>query len=312
AGAGLGAAFSRRVLRPLAEVRQAAVAIAGGRLDTRVATVDDADLGALVASFNDMARALQERIERDARFASDVSHELRSPLTTLSASIEVLEGRRDEMPERSRAALDLLVADVRRFGAMVADLLEISRFDAGAASLDLDEVRVAELTRNALQFVHHADVPMRVAPDAESCVIYADKRRMVRVIANLLENADRYAGGATGVAVELAGDDVRVIVEDAGPGVAEEDRERIFERFSRGTSAGRRGASEGTGLGLALVREHVTLHGGKVWVEDRNGDGPGARFVVEMPGELSEAEPEPEADLGPAAVPAVEADVVEV
>ncbi|MBA3302890.1 MAG: HAMP domain-containing histidine kinase, partial [Acidimicrobiia bacterium] len=76
--------------------------------------------------------------------------------------------------------------------------------------------------------------------------------------------------------------------------------------------AGRRGASEGTGLGLALVREHVTLHGGKVWVEDRNGDGPGARFVVEMPGELSEAEPEPEADLGPAAVPAVEADVVEV
>ena len=140
AGALLGAAFSRRVLRPLADVRQAATAIAGGRLDTRVAKVDDADLGALVTSFNDMARALQERVEQDTRFASDVSHELRSPLTTLAASAEVLVARRDELSERSQQALDLLVADVGRFRAMVEDLLEISRIDAGAAVLDLDEV----------------------------------------------------------------------------------------------------------------------------------------------------------------------------
>ncbi len=117
---------------PLADAAQAAKAIAGGRLDTRLESTDDHDLGELSTSFNDMAAALQRRIERDARFASDVSHELRSPLMTLSASIEVLQARRDEMPERAATALDLLVADVARFQNLVEDLLEISRFDAGA------------------------------------------------------------------------------------------------------------------------------------------------------------------------------------
>ncbi len=137
AGAALGWAVAGRALRPLTEVGQAAQAIAGGRLDTRLVSPNDPDLNLLTASFNDMAQALEDRIERDARFASDVSHELRSPLMTLSASIEVLKKRQDEMPERARAALDLLVADVARFERLVNDLLEISRFDAGAAHLEL-------------------------------------------------------------------------------------------------------------------------------------------------------------------------------
>jgi two-component system, OmpR family, sensor histidine kinase MtrB len=307
AGAALGATASRRVLRPLSHISAAAVAIAGGRLDTRVARIDDPDLGTLVNSFNDMATALQERIERDARFASDVSHELRSPLTTLTTSISVLEGRRDELPERAQAVLDLLVADVHRFSAMVEDLLEISRFDAGAAHLHLESVRITELVIQAVAAATELDVPIEISADAVASVVEVDKRRLVRVIANLLSNADRYGGGATNVQVTLDGHDVRIAVEDRGPGVDPSDRERIFERFARGTdAAGRRGSGEGVGLGLALVREHVHLHRGRVWVEDA-ADGQGARFVIELPA----VSPQPFADheledLGPAAVLASE------
>ena len=303
AGATLGASVSRRVLRPLADVSAAAVAIAGGRLDTRVAGIDDADLGTLVTSFNDMASALQQRIERDARFASDVSHELRSPLTTLSASMQVLEARRAELPERAQAALDLLVADVARFSAMVEDLLEISRFDAGAAHLQLDDVRIGELVMHAIDASTDLDVPMAIAADAVDCVVQVDKRRLVRVIANLIGNAESHAGGATSISIDVVDDDVRIAVEDAGPGVDDDDRERIFERFSRGSAAGSRGAGAGVGLGLALVKEHVGLHRGRVWVEPR-GERPGSRFVVELP-VASTAPPPP--DPGPAGVPAAQA-----
>ncbi|MGH9183087.1 MAG: sensor histidine kinase [Acidimicrobiales bacterium] len=308
AGAALGASASRRVLRPLAHVSAAAVAIARGRLDTRVATADEADLGTLVTSFNRMASALQERIEREARFTSDVSHELRSPLTTLSASVEVLQGRRGEMPDRARAALDLLAAEVSRFSAMVEDLLEISRFDAGAARLDLEDLRISELVIHAVGAATHDDVPVVVAADAADCVVQADKRRLTRAIANLVDNASRHGGGAAATTVGLVGSNVRIAVEDAGPGVADEDRERIFERFSRGAStAGRRGAWEGSGLGLSLVRGHVALHGGRVWVEDRHGAMSGARFVIELPVVSVTAPAQPEPDLGPASVPAADA-----
>jgi signal transduction histidine kinase len=308
AGALLGVWASRRVLRPLGHVTAAAVAIAGGRLDTRVARIEDPDLGTLVNSFNDMASALQERIERDARFASDVSHELRSPLTTLTASISVLEARREELPERAQAALDLLSADVLRFASMVEDLLEISRFDAGAAQLHLETVRISELVLQAVAASTEHDVPVAISADAAACVVAVDKRRLVRVIANLLSNADRYAGGATRVEVTLADHDVLIAVEDKGAGVPQADRDRIFERFARGTdTAGRRGSGEGVGLGLSLVREHVQLHGGQVWVED--GTFGGARFVVELPTVTPEAEePEELEDLGPAAVLASEVD----
>ncbi len=304
AGATLGASVSRRVLRPLSHVSAAAVAIAGGRLDTRVARIDDPDLGVLVTSFNEMAGALQERIERDARFASDVSHELRSPLTTMTASIQVMEGRRADMPPRAQAALDLLVADVARFSTLVEDLLEISRFDAGAARLDLDDVCISELVMHALAAASDAEVPLAIAADAVDAVVQADKRRLVRVITNLVGNAEFHGGGATGVSVDRAGaGHVRIAVEDAGAGVDEEDRERIFDRFFRGAAAGSRGQGDGVGLGLALVHEHVALHGGRVWVEGR-GDGEGARFVVELPVSRQTASA-PEPDPGPAAVPAV-------
>ena len=302
AGAVLGATSSRQVLRPLTHLGAAAQAIAGGRLDTRVARPDDIDLAALIDSFNEMAGALQERVERDARFASDVSHELRSPLTTLAASVEVLKSRRHEMPERAQSALDLLDADIKRFTQLVADLLEISRFDAGAARLELEDVRISQLVLNAVG-TSSANVPVAVSAEAAAAIVLVDKRRLVRVIANLIDNAAKYGGGATGVEVDLNGDVVQIVVEDAGEGVPTEERDRVFERFARGTvAAGSRGSGEGSGLGLALVKEHVSLHGGKVWVTDREDGLPGARFVVELPVVTGE-EPEPEeAELPAAAV----------
>jgi signal transduction histidine kinase len=283
AGAMLGWWASRRALRPLADVSLAAEAIAGGRLDTRLEAIDDRDLAVLARSFNDMAQALQDRIERDARFASDVSHELRSPLMTLSAAAEVLETRRDDLAERPQAALDLLVAEIGRFQQLVEDLLEISRFDAGAARLELDEVRIAELVMQAVHASAGDEVPVELDAELAGTVVEADKRRLVRVIANLLDNAKKYGGGATSVSLRRVDDGVQIAVEDAGPGVPPDERALIFDRFARGGGAGRRGSGEGVGLGLALVAEHVRLHGGRVWVEDRLDGGEGARFVVELP-----------------------------
>jgi signal transduction histidine kinase len=285
AGAALGWWAARRVLRPLAGVSHAARALATGRLETRVEASEDPDLEPLAESFNEMAAALEERIQRDARFASNVSHELRSPLMTLSASIEVLENQREDMPERARAALDLMVADIDRFRQLVEDLLEISRFDAGVMHLDLEEVRLAELVMQAVASSTDADVPVDIDADLAGVVVKADKRRLVRVIANLLDNAAKYGKGATRVELRKDGDNVLIAVEDRGPGVPADDRDAVFYRFNRGSLAGRRRDIDGVGLGLSLVAEHVRLHGGTVWVEDRLDGQEGARFVIELPTE---------------------------
>jgi signal transduction histidine kinase len=246
----------------------------------------------LTQSFNTMVDQLQERIERDARFTSDVSHELRSPLTTLSNSLNVLEAHADELTPRAQRALELLGADLRRFERMVAELLEISRSDTSSADVSLEYVDAGELVRQAVAAGTRTmpeSVPppiVWVDPVLDGSILSVDKRRFERIMANLLENAALYGGGATRVAAEHGPDrdgqaTVVVAVEDHGPGVALAERRRIFERFYRGQSSGRRGASTGTGLGLALVAEHVRLLGGLVGIEDAPGGG--ARFTVELP-----------------------------
>ncbi len=283
AGALIGYWASRRVFAPLLDVGTAAGAIAGGRLDTRLPEGVDPDLDLISRPFNEMAQALEDRIERDARFASEVSHELRSPLMTLAASIEVLENTRDDLPERARTALVLLSADIDRLQQLVEDLLEISRFDVGAITLHLEDVLVVELVYQSVSVLGGGGVPVIHDQDTEELVVRVDKRRFGRVIANLLDNAERYAGGATSVTVERADDSIRIAVEDAGNGVPEDERDIIFDRFSRGAEGGNRSTDTGVGLGLALVDEHIRLHGGRVWVEDRHDGGHGARFVVELP-----------------------------
>ncbi|HEX3334147.1 MAG TPA: ATP-binding protein [Acidimicrobiales bacterium] len=151
-GIALGRFAATRSLRPLAAVSRAAGAIAGGDLDTRLdAEAADPDLEGLTLSFNAMVDQLQERIEREARFNSDVSHELRSPLTTLAASLEVLEADRAQLPARSQRALQLLADDLHRFQRMVADLLEMSRADAGSVDVFLEEVNVGELVERSVE-----------------------------------------------------------------------------------------------------------------------------------------------------------------
>lgn len=297
---GLGFWASRYALRPLKRIGEAAESVAMGQLDTRIdysAYATDIDLAPLVANFNGMVSALQERIDRDARFASDVSHELRSPLTTLNASIEVLSNNREELSERPQRALDLLNLDMRRFTQLVEDLLEISRFDAGAVRLELDTVALVSTVQAAVRASSEDEIAVVAEPGLEDLVLACDKRRLMRILANFLDNARKYADGATGVYIERhdpgAGtapvvglgpeSTVRIAVEDDGPGVPEAERARIFDRFNRGDQGGSRGTDLGVGLGLALAAEHARLQGGQVWVEDRLDGGQGARFVVELP-----------------------------
>ncbi len=290
-GVVLGWFAANRAVRPLADAAQAAQLIAGGRLDTRLEPTDDPDLRTLAQSFNDMASALQARVERDARFASDVSHELRSPLMTLAASVEVMLGRRGDMPERAQTALDLLASDVVRFQGLVEDLLEISRFDAGAIRLHREDLLVAELVRAAVSVSSVPSTPVTVSDRAESMVMQGDRRRLARVVANLIDNARLHGGGDAAISVSEAENEgepighVWIAVEDHGPGVPADERDLVFERFARGAVAGRRSTSDGAGLGLALVDEHIRMHGGRVWVEDRRDGTPGARFVLELPAE---------------------------
>ena len=314
AGAVIGRWASGRALAPLSDVSHAAEVIAHGQLGTRLRTADDADLAPLAESFNRMTDALQERIEREARFTSDVSHELRSPLTTLTTAVGVIEANAGGLGDRGRTALRLLATEIRHFQKMVDDLLEISRVDTGAVVLSTDEVEVAELVDHLASVGSARGVPVAIDPAVAHLRLSVDKRRIERIVANLVTNAARYAGGATllsaepgpgrpasgidgpdvaasqdggaGPAAEGASDVspgrwVHLVVADRGPGIAPEERQRIFERFYRGSASGRRGATEGTGLGLALVAEHVRLHHGRVWAEDGiDGDH---RFVVALP-----------------------------
>ncbi|MEY3749492.1 MAG: hypothetical protein RLZZ449_1388 [Actinomycetota bacterium] len=290
-GIGLGMFASRRAVRPLANAAQAARAIADGRLDTRLEPTDDPDLQALTAAFNEMVATLQSRAERDARFTSDVSHELRSPLMTLAASAQVMQARRDELSERSQAALDLLVSDVSRFQSLVEDLLEISRFDAGVVRLVREPLRVAEFVRQAVAVSSLPRTQILADAGVEEAVIHGDRRRLARVIANLIDNARVHSGGTPRVRVTTEDGTtptsyVWIVVEDDGEGLIAGETEKIFERFSRGGAAGRRSGQEGAGLGLALALEHVTLHGGRIWAENRTDGIRGARFVVELPVEV--------------------------
>jgi two-component system, OmpR family, sensor histidine kinase MtrB len=229
------------------------------------------------------------RIEREARFNSDVSHELRSPLTTLAASLEVLETEQDDLSLRSRRALQLLGDDLRRFQRMVGDLLEMSRVDAGSSDVFLEEVDVSELVQRSVEAGarnldgHAAALPsVRIDPAVRGRHVGVDKRRFERVMVNLMENAANYGGGAREVAVEPLGDEqVEVTVDDAGPGIDPAERTKVFERFYRGSASGRRGTGTGSGLGLALVAEHMRLMGGSVRVET-SPEG-GARLVLSLP-----------------------------
>lgn len=278
-GVGVGTWAGRRALRPLTQLTAAASRVARGDLQARLPEQRDPDLAPLAATFNRTAVSLEARVLRDARFAGDVSHELRSPLTTMANAGAVLARRRGELTGTAERALDLLLSEVDRFQRMVVDLLEISRGDQQSDTTTHDPVALTDVVHHVLS-TRPTPLPQLQLANP-SPVVIGDRRRLDRIVVNLLENAETYGGGVVRVAVQRREHHIRLEVDDAGPGVPPEMRERIFERFARGAWAGRRGDNRGSGLGLALVAQHVARHAGKVWAEERPGGG--ARFVVELP-----------------------------
>lgn len=182
------------------------------------------------------------------------------------------------MDERTGAAVDLLTEEVARFESLVTDLLELARSDRPAERRPTD---VVALTRGLLTSRRLPDRLLDVTGDAR--VLDVDPRRFEQVLANLVDNATRHGGGLARVGLRVADDELELEVDDEGAGVPLDERELIFDRFARGRAASMRGGSEGTGLGLALVGQHVQAHRGTVEVLDRPGGG--ARFRVVLPGE---------------------------
>jgi signal transduction histidine kinase len=274
AGVLAGRWASARILRPVSRTAEAANRISEGALDRRLESDGDADLEPLVQSFNNMVDGLQLRIEREARFASDVSHELRTPLAAMLSALSV--ARRRVKEPAGTEALDHLQHEVDRFTTLITDLLEISRVEAGVAELVLEAVEPRAFVGEVLASMGRDDVPVVLERDAPA-LVRLDARRMSQILVNLVQNADNYGGGATEVRIGGDTGHLRLIVDDAGPGIPPDQRDQVFERFVRGEDP----SVPGTGLGLALVKEHVRLHEGTVVI--KRAPSGGARFVVTIP-----------------------------
>lgn len=280
AAVALGWWLTRSALRPLARLSEAAVGIAAGDLTTRLDPRGDPALVPIATSFNATAAALERRVRADARFATDVAHELRSPLTTMLAAVDLVEDGRGRPGPESAEALNLLRSSVDRFSRLVQDLLDMSRSDAGDAQLVLDDVRLAELVEQSTPAALRPRLHVELA--ARDVVVRVDKRRLERVVSNLVDNAEQHGRGLRSLTVGRSGGTAHLWVDDAGPGIRPADRERVFERFTRAGTAGTGpDATPGVGLGLALAAGHLQLMGGRVSVDD-SPEG-GARFVVTLP-----------------------------
>ena len=285
-GASVGTWVSRRTLRPLVVVSDAAARIAGGDFATRLPTTHaGSEVEQLTESFNTMVNQLVTKLERDARFASDVSHELRSPLTALAMSASIIEQHRDELAPAAQQSLSLLSAEIGVFQGLIEDLIELSRSDAGANSPSLEVISIVELTRQAVRSVARRqgapEPPVEADPRLDGARVLVDRRRLERIIANLMDNAQHYAGGVVAIRLVARESHVEIDVDDAGPGIAPADLDHVFERFYRGRAAHDRSVVRGTGLGLALVREHVRSLDGEI----RAATSPegGARFQIDLP-----------------------------
>ncbi|GAA1520543.1 HAMP domain-containing sensor histidine kinase [Nocardioides humi] len=284
AGALLGRAASRRVLAPLSDVAGAALRVSAGDLTARLASTEDPDLAALVGSFNHMVDALHERIEQDARFAADVSHELRTPVTTLTTSLSLLQQSPD-LPVRSQRAIRLMADELDRFRHALEDLLALGRLEAGAHEAEPSVTGARELVRQALLAAGRPPGLLAVrSGDGPDPTLRVDRVQMLRVLTNLFQNAELHGGGLTGVVVLDHGEIVDLEIQDRGPGVPDDDRVRIFDRFAR---AGGQKVGTGSGLGLSIVQRTVRNHGGDVWCANRP-DG-GAVFVVRLPATTGDA-----------------------
>lgn len=282
---------SRHVVRPIRQASITAGRLADGHLDERMAVRGTDDLASLATSMNHMASELQQQIGQledlsrvQQQFVSDVSHELRTPLTTVRMAAELLyETRSDFDPSASRSA-ELMHDELDRFEGLLADLLEISRFDAGAAVLTVDEVDVLGLVleevRAQTPFATRMGVALRVHGD-EPAVAEVDARRIRRIIRNLVTNAIEHGERRpVDITVEADADAVAVVVRDHGVGFLASQARQVFHRFWRADPARTRTVG-GTGLGLAIAMEDARLHNG--WLSAWGRPGRGAQFRLTLP-----------------------------
>ncbi|MDA2988148.1 MAG: ATP-binding protein [Actinomycetota bacterium] len=262
-----------QVLRPVLRLGAGTRRIASGDLATRIDETGDRDLDPIASSFNEMAEAVQSRIQRERRFSANVSHELRSPLTTVVGTADLLDRRRDQLPEREAGLIAVLVEQVHRMSQMLLDLLEISRIGGD----DPIQVETVDVSLLCLDVVRVRNLPDELVA-GDSPVIRTDGRRFERIVGNLVENAQRHGGGVETIRVERRSDTVRIYVEDRGPGIDPAQLEKLFEPFTRGEDAHH---TSGAGLGLAIAREQANLLNADLLVENRESGG--TRFIVEIP-----------------------------
>lgn len=283
---------TRQAVQPVRIAARIAERLADGHLNERMTVRGVDEMATLAASFNEMAESLQVQIARmeelsrlQRRFVSDVSHELRTPLTTIRIAAEVLHGIRDDLDPAAARSAELLTGQLDRFEALLADLLEMSRFDAGAAMLDAErrDVRdvVVQAVDEATALAGRRGVWLGAELPDKAVVADIDPRRVARILRNLLVNAIEHADG-TAVEIRLAADKraLAITVRDHGIGMTPEEAEHVFDRFWRADPARAR-TTGGTGLGLAISAEDANLHGG--WLQVWGRPGRGANFRLTLP-----------------------------
>ena len=284
-------ALLHRLLLPVRLTVSAATKAAEGDLDVRVEVHGADEMAALGRAFNAMTSSLQDTISRydelaklQQRFVSDVSHELRTPLTTIRMAEDIVWDNREDLPAHARRSAELLHDQTERMEQMLADLLEISRYDAASALLDAEErdLRpiVTRVVEACAELAQRQGVPVEVvAPARASAEI--DERRIERVIRNLVVNAIEHADGTrVTITVATSATDVASRVRDRGVGMTQEVADHVFDRFYRADTARAR-TTGGTGLGLAIATEDVAIHGGRLQAYGEPGKG--ASFLMTLP-----------------------------
>lgn len=295
---GIAFLVSRQVLNPVRMARRISEQYSRGQLETRMPVHGEDDIARLSTSFNKMAANLQRQITRlerlsvlQQRFVSDVSHELRTPLTTVQMAGSVLFESKDKFDPATARSAELLKRELDRFEDLLVDLLDLSRFDAGAASLELETVDMTALASASVVASEWAALPATLVGDPAPAEVQADRRRLERILRNLVANAAKHSQSDR-LELEVVQDRefVSLIVRDFGVGLAPEHAEHVFERFWRADPARTEG---GTGLGLAIAREDAVLHGGSLRV--RPGPTGGTEFVLTIPKvHVADGDPDPD------------------
>ena len=290
--AAIASLVTRWVVVPVRQAAHGAQRLSTGNLGERMPVRGTDDLAALATAFNEMAASLQEKMQElqdlshvQRQFVSDVSHELRTPLTTIRIAADVLFASRQQLDASSGRSAELLQSQLERFEALLVDLLEISRYDANAATLDAEPVDICDLVRNAAdvaqQLAERRGTKIEFRLPAGPCVAEADRRRVERILRNLLVNAVEHGENRnTVVTVAADRDAVAVAVRDYGVGLAPGEENLVFDRFWRADPARAR-ATGGTGLGLSIALEDARLHGG--WLEAWGERGRGSVFRLTLP-----------------------------